>query len=133
MSLKRFILKTIVILAASSVLVCQDDDLIFENVNQHLTKYRQTISPGDLEIKNGVLRLQLAGRRTNYNSLMLLGFFAIGRTISTMDIQLYRIEVVIQVNIRDGRRVSAWAAPGEVVDLARGRINSEHFFQQIGF
>ena len=133
MPVKRLIFKTIIILAASSVLVCQDDGVIFENVHQHLAKYRQTISPSDLEFQNGVLRLQLAGRRTNYKSLMLLGFFAIGRTISTMDIQLYRIEVVILVEIRDGRRVSARAEPGEVVDLARGRINSEHFFQQIGF
>ena len=74
----KFMLFLLIIL---SILFSTENKTLFDPINSYLKRYRHTIEEKDFNIKNGVIYLELYGRRTNQNSLFLLGFFSIGRQL----------------------------------------------------
>ena len=122
-----------VILFLLTVLNGGNDLPLLSKIQANLIKYRQSISSDDLSFKNGIIRLELDGRRTNIKSQMLLGFYSAGLALNRIDIHCREIEIVIHYNVQTGGQVSVRASAEEVMNLSQGRLNSEQFFILIGY
>ena len=60
-----------------------------------MKRYRQDIYENDLTVKNGVISLELDGRRTNHNSLLLLGFHSVGRQLQRYSGTFREVQIII--------------------------------------
>ena len=106
---------------------------LLSKIQSNLIKYRQSISSDDFSFQNGIIRLELDGRRTNIKSQMLLGFYSVGLALNKMDISCREIVIVIHYNLKIRGRVSAKASTEDVMNLSQGRLSTEKFFIQIGY
>ena len=87
----------------------------------------------DLHYANGVMHLEIDGRRTNINSQMLIGYYAIGLAISRMNINCTEIEIIISYTIKEKFQIVSRADINLVEKLTKGRISSEQFLSQINY
>ena len=83
---------------------------LLRKIQSNLIKYRQSISSDDFSFQNGIIRLELDGRRTNIKSQMLLGFYSAGLALNRIDIHCREIEIVIHYNVKMRGLVSARAS-----------------------
>ena len=54
-------------------LIADIKDPLYESIESNLKKYRQFITTDDVTFKNGIIRIEINGRRTNIKSQLLLG------------------------------------------------------------
>ena len=106
---------------------------LYNLVQSNLSKYRQSISTVDIAFQNGIIRLDLNGRRTNIKSQLLLGFYSVGVALNRVDVHCNEIEVVIRYDGREWSQVSVRAAAEHVKQLGQGKLSSEQFFALIGY
>ena len=122
-------IKYLIIVILSSTMFSENRDIMFESVKKYLAKYRYTIETNDLEIKNGIITLEISSRRTNINSQVLLGFYSIGRSLKKTNKSFNEIHIVIKYD-NYNRNKDIIIAPIEIVKkLSNGKINSSHFFK----
>ena len=114
-----------------SFLYSGQSETLFDSINSHLNRYRQYIEEDDLTINNGVIYLELNGRRTNYNSLFLLGFYSVGRQLQKKEIQLREVQIIIHYEMKGTQSIAATASIESVLALSQGRINLEQFFNEL--
>ena len=108
-------------------------DPLYESIETYLAKYRQSITTDDVTMQNGIIRLEMNGRRTNIKSQLLLGFYSIGRSLQRSSTPFREVQIVIYYNIKDRQKVDVKASVEKVLDLSQGRLNSEQFFAIIGY
>ena len=88
-----------------SYLFSGQGSVLFEPLQHHMKRYRQYIEEKDLTVNNGVIYLELNGRRTNLNSLFLLGFYSVGRTVGRQmqkaDFPFREVKIIINLEIFD--------------------------------
>ena len=106
---------------------------LYSIIQSHLNKYRQSISSNDFSFQNGIIHLELDGRRTNIKSQMLLGFYSVGLALYKMNVSCREIVIVIHYNLKIGGKVSARASIEDVMGLSQGKLSTEQFFIQIGY
>ncbi len=122
-------IKYLIIVILSSTMFSENRDIMFESVKKYLAKYRYTIETNDLEIKNGIITLEISSRRTNINSQVLLGFYSIGRSLKKTNKSFNEIHIVIKYD-NYNRNKDIIIAPIEIVKkLSNGKINSSQFFK----
>ena len=114
-----------------SILFSIENEALFDPISSYLKRYRQTIEEKDLDIKNGVIYLELDGRRTNHNSLFLIGFYSIGRQLQKSDNNLREVQIIIHYEMKDTQQMVATASMQSVLALSQGRINQDQFFNKI--
>ena len=114
-----------------SILFSIENETLFDPISSYLKRYRQTIEEKDLDIKNGVIYLELDGRRTNHNSLFLIGFYSIGRQLQKSDNNLREVQIIIHYEMKDTQQMVATASMQSVLALSQGRINQDQFFNKI--
>ena len=114
-----------------SILFSIENEALFDPISSYLKRYRQTIEEKDLDIKNGVIYLELDGRRTNHNSLFLIGFYSIGRQLQKSDNNLREVQIIIHYEMKDTQQMIATASMQSVLALSQGRINQDQFFNKI--
>ena len=114
-----------------SILFSIENETLFDPISSYLKRYRQTIEEKDLDIKNGVIYLELDGRRTNHNSLFLIGFYSIGRQLQKSDNNLREVQIIIHYEMKDTQQMIATASMQSVLALSQGRINQDQFFNKI--
>ena len=108
-------------------------DPLFESIESYLAKYRQSIESDDLTVQNGILHLEINGRRTNIKSQLLLGFYSVGRVLQKSSTSFREVHIVIFYDLKEKQKVLAKASAEKVLDLSQGRISSEQFFTIIGY
>ena len=112
-----------------SILFSIENETLFDPISSYLKRYRQTIEEKDLDIKNGVIYLELDGRRTNHNSLFLIGFYSIGRQLQKSDNNLREVQIIIHYEMKDTQQMIATASMQSVLALSQGRINQDQFLK----
>ena len=126
----KFMLFLLIIL---SILFSTENKTLFDPINSYLKRYRHTIEKKDFNIKNGVIYLELYGRRTNQKSLFLLGFFSIGRQLQKGRSNLREVQIIIHYEMKNTQQMVAKASIESVLALSQGRISQEKFFNEIEY
>ena len=106
---------------------------LYNLVQSNLNKYKQSINSVDFAFQNGIIHLDLNGRRTNIKSQLLVGFYSVGVALNRVNVHCIEIEVEIHYEGREGSQVSIRAAAEHVQKLGQGRLSSEQFFTLIGY
>ena len=123
----------VVIFILLAGLSADNKDPLFESIEAYLSKYRQSIESDDLTVQNGILHLEINGRRTNIKSQLLLGFYSVGRVLQKSSTPFREVHIVIFYDLKEKQNVLAKASAEKVLDLSQGRISSEQFFTIIGY
>ena len=121
----------LLLLVIFSILFSTENKTLIDSINSYLKRYRHTIEEKDFNIKNGVIYLELYGRRTNQKSLFLLGFFSIGRQLQKGRSNLREVQIIIHYEMKNTQQMTAKASIESVLALVQGRINQEKFFKKI--
>ncbi len=108
-------------------------ETIFDSISSYLKRYRQDIREKDVTVKNGVIYLELDGRRTNLNSLLLLGFHSVGRQLQRNNSSFREVQIIINYEIKNTQQMVAIANIESVIALSQGRINPEQFFNEVRY
>ena len=108
-------------------------DPLYESIESYLVKYRQSIKTNDLTLQNGIIHLELNGRRTNLKSQLLLGFYSIGRALQKSTTPYREVQIVIYYDLKERQEILIKAPAEVVLDLSQGRFSSEQFFAIIGY
>ena len=108
-----------------------ENNILFDAINDHLKQYKKNISNNDLSIEQGILHLNLKGRRTNHKSLSLLGFYSIGKQLQKHSMHVRKININIQYEMKETQQVTFMAPKELVISLARGSINPKQFMNRI--
>ena len=116
-----------------SSLYSREGDALFNSIHSYLKLYRQFIEEEDLTINNGVINLALDGRRTNHKSLLLLGFYTVGRQVQKNDLPFRKVQIIINYKMKDTQQMAFTASMESVLSLAQGRINPDQFFDEIHY
>ena len=114
-----------------------EGETIFNPIHTYLMLYRQNIEENDLTYKHGVINLVLHGRRTNHKSLLLLGFYSVGRTVGRQlkeqSFPLREVQIIIYYKMKDAQQIAVTASIESVLALSQGRINPDQFFNEIRY
>ena len=108
-------------------------DPLYKSIETYLSKYRQSITSDDISLQNGIIRLELNGRRTNIKFQLLLGFYSVGRALQKNSTQFREVQIVIYYEMKERQEALANAPIEKVLDLTQGRLSSEQFFTIIGY
>ena len=108
-------------------------DPLYESIESYLVKYRQSIKTDDLTLQNGIIHLEINGRRTNLKSQLLLGFYSIGRALQKSTTPYREVQIVIYYDLKERQEILIKAPAEVVIDLSQGRFSSEQFFAIIGY
>ena len=115
-----------------SYLFSGQGSVLFEPLQHHMKRYRQYIEEKDIKVNNGVIYLELNGRRTNLKSLFLLGFHSVGRTVGShfknTDFSFREVNILIHYEMKNSQEMTMTASIESVLELSQGKINSEQFF-----
>ena len=106
---------------------------LFEPIRSDLKRYRLYIEENDLTVNNGVIYLELDGRRTNHNSLFLLGFYSVGRQLQKNNFPFREVQIIIHYEMKDIQHIIVTASITSVLALSQGRINSDQFFNEVRY
>ena len=106
---------------------------LYRTISSYLLKYRQVIQNDDINFNNGIIQLNMNGRRTNIQSQLILGFYSVGQALQRTKITCYEIQIIIHYNLKDGQEIFARAPVDKVLDLSMGRLKSEQFLELIRF
>ena len=109
------------------------NETLFDSISSYLKRYRQNIEEKDLTVKNGVIYLELDGRRTNLNSLLLLGFHSVGRQLQRSGSSFREVQIIINYEMKNTQQMVATAKMESVMALSQGRINPEQFFNEVRY
>ena len=108
-------------------------ETLFDSISSYLKRYRQYIEEKDVTVKNGVIYLELDGRRTNLNSLLLLGFYSVGRQLQRNSTPFREVQIIINYEMKATQQMVATASMETVMALSQGRINPEQFFNEVRY
>ena len=108
-------------------------ETLFDSISSYLKRYRQYIEEDDIKVNNGVIYLELDGRRTNLNSLLLLGFYSVGRQFQRNSSTFREVQIIIYYEMKDTQQMVATAQMESVMALSQGRINPEQFFNEVSY
>tara|TARA_B100000029_G_scaffold169787_1_gene166026 strand:+ start:5964 stop:6368 length:405 start_codon:yes stop_codon:yes gene_type:complete len=100
-------------------------------VNRELNRYRIKILEEDLYVNRGpygIIKVNINARRTNYLSLSLVTFYAVGKVYSGNEQNIK--EIIVSINIENNKMIKR-ARYQDVQDLIMGRISQEEFFYKI--
>ena len=114
-------------------LIADIKDPLYESIESYLVKYRQSIQTDDLTLQNGIIHLEINGRRTNLKSQLLLGFYSIGRALQKSTTPYREVQIVIYYDLKERQEILIKAPAEVVLDLSQGRFSSEQFFAIIGY
>ncbi len=106
---------------------------LFDPINSYLQRYRLYIEEKDLIVKNGVIYLELEGRRTNLNSLVLLGYYSVGRQLQKNSSPFREIQIIVKYEMKDAQQITVTASIESVVALSQGRINPDQFLNELRY
>ena len=106
---------------------------LFDPINSYLQRYRLYIDEKDLIVKNGVIYLELKGRRTNLNSLVLLGYYSVGRQLQKNSSPFREIQIIVKYEMKDAQKITVTASIESVVALSQGRINPDQFLNELRY
>ena len=109
------------------------NESIFTSIQSNLERYRQSIAKEDIKIENGVIYLELVGRRTNHKSLLLLGYHSVGRSLQKHNISLRQVKIMIRYEMKDIQQIVATATIESVLSLSRGQMNPDQFFSEVRY
>ena len=116
-----------------SYLYSGKSETLFDSISSYLKRYRQYIEEKDVTVKNGVIYLELDGRRTNLNSLLLLGFYSVGRQLQRNSTPFREVQIIINYEMKATQQMVATASMESVMALSQGRINPEKFFDEVRY
>ena len=108
-------------------------ETLFDSISSYLKRYRQYIEEDDIKVNNGVIYLELDGRRTNLNSLLLLGFYSVGRQLQRNSTPFREVQIIINYEMKATQQMVATASMEYVMALSQGRINPEQFFNEVRY
>ena len=124
---------TMFLLFFMSYLYPGQSETLFDSISSYLKRYRQYIEEKDVTVKNGVIYLELDGRRTNLNSLLLLGFYSVGRQLQRNSTPFREVQIIINYEMKATQQMVATASMESVMALSQGRINPEQFFNEVRY
>jgi len=116
-----------------SYLFPSQNEILFKPINSYLQRYRHSIEEKAFYIKNGTIYMELEGRRTNQNSLFLLGFYSIGRQLQKNKFNFINVQIIIHYEMKEPQEVAATATIESVLALSQGEINQEQFFNNLEY
>tara|TARA_B100000315_G_C14165092_1_gene401867 strand:- start:99 stop:464 length:366 start_codon:yes stop_codon:yes gene_type:complete len=120
-----------------SYLYSEQGEALFKPIHSYLKRYRQYIEEKDITVNNGVIYLELNGRRTNLNSLFLLGFHSVGRTVEIKlqknGVPFREVQIIIHYEMKNPQHIAVTASMESVVALSRGKINPDQFFNEVRY
>lgn len=115
-----------------STIFAREGDLLFNAIESQLSKYRYSINKGDVSIINGVIRVEIAARRTNIKSQQLLGFYSVGSALNKTTTPFREVQIIIRYELRGGREVIMTAPVELTLALSQGKLSSNQFFDKLG-
>ena len=121
----------LIIFILFSNLFSENRDILFESIEKYLNKYRYTIQNDDFQTKDGIIRLEITSRRTNINSQVLLGFYAIGRSLNKTNLFFNEIHIIINYDSYNRNKEIIIAPVNIVQKLSIGNISSVQFLNLI--
>ena len=119
-----------------SYLYSGQSETLFDPISSYLKRYRQNIEEKDLTVKDGVIHLELYGRRTNLKSLFLLGFYSVGtvgRQLKNNSLLFQEVQIIIHYEMKTTQQMAATASMESVLALSQGKINPDQFFNEIRY
>ena len=120
-----------------SYLFSGQGSVLFDPLQHHMKRYRQYIEEKDIKVNNGVIYLELNGRRTNLKSLFLLGFYSVGRTVGRQlqkrSVPFREVQIIIYFEMKDAQQIVASATMHSVLSLSQGQMNPDQFFNEIRY
>ena len=126
----QFVLITILFITSS---YSSQEEILYKPINSFLSKFRHNINKEDISVQNGIISITLEGRRTNLQSLLLIGFYSIGRVLDNRNTDVRIVQVVIKYDQKGGQEIVMSQSINKVLDLSKARINSEQFFLDVRY
>ena len=114
-----------------SISFSQNNETGLDAINQELNKYRIKILEEDLKISDGIITINIYARRTNYSSLSLIAFYAVGKVYSGNNHNINEILISIKINRYKIEKITKKANYQDVQDLIMGRITQSEFIYKV--
>ena len=115
-----------------SVIFGRTGDLLFNSIESQLSKYRYSINERDVSIINGIIRVEIAARRTNIESQQLLGFYSVGSALNKTNTPFREVQIIIHYELRGGQKVVLTASAELTLALSQGKLSPNQFFDKLG-
>jgi len=125
----RFVVILFILLSAISG---SNGDLLFNAIESQLAKYRYSINEGDVSAIDGIIRLEIAARRTNIKSQQLLGFYSVGSALNKANTPFREVQIIIHYELRGGQEVVMTAPVELILELSQGKLSPNQFFDKLG-
>jgi hypothetical protein len=106
-------------------------DILFNSIESYFSSYRQSIETGDVTVREGIISVKIAARRTNIKSQQLLGFYSVGRALQRTSISFREVHIIIHYQLRGGQKILMIAPVELVLKLSQGKLSSDQFFDII--
>ena len=107
------------------------EDILFNSIESYFSSYRQSIETGDVTVREGIISVKIAARRTNIKSQQLLGFLSVGRALQRTSISFREVHIIIHYQLRGGQKILMIAPVELVLKLSQGKLSSDQFFDII--
>ena len=107
-------------------------DLIFHSIESYFSSYRQSIETRDVTVREGIISVKIAARRTNIKSQQLLGFLSVGRAMQSSSNPFREVHIIIHYDIRGVQEILMIAPVELVIQLSQGKLSPKQFFDKIG-
>ena len=106
-------------------------DILFNSIESYFSSYRQSIETGDVTVREGIISVKIAARRTNIKSQQLMGFYSVGRALQRTSISFREVHIIIHYQLRGGQKILMIAPVELVLKLSQGKLSSDQFFDII--
>ena len=106
-------------------------DILFNSIESYFSSYRQSIETGDVKIREGIISVKIAARRTNIKSQQLLGFLSVGRAMQSSSYPFREVHIIIHYEIRGGQKILMISPVDLALKLSQGKLSSDQFFDII--
>ena len=107
-------------------------NILFNSIESYFSSYRQSIETGDVTVREGIISVKIAARRTNIKSQQLLGFLSVGRAMPSSSNPFREVHIIIHYEIRGVQEILITAPVELVIQLSQGKLSRKQFFDKIG-
>lgn len=136
----QLIIRILILLVIGTIAYSQTHGLysIMNKIQKICKAYQIDVKMQDIRVERDldndlVLILSLDSRRTNYDSMMMIGFYSIAKALESeqyhMDIK--KVSVAVTVPGRDDVTIVSTAMIDDLIRLENGSLSSEEFKKKI--
>ncbi len=136
----QLIIRILILLTIGSLAYSQTHGLysIMNKIQKVCKAYQIEVKMQDIKVERDldndlVLILKLDSRRTNYDSMMMAGFYSVAKALESEKnfLDIKKVSIVVTVQGRDNLTIYSTAGVDDLIRLENGSLSSEEFRNKI--